>query len=78
MPVSDGWFVVNMQDAAWITNAAFGARCVFQSDGRVLRNRPDLTECHFPDLGITVAVQHERNDAIAACCHLRDRYRHTG
>jgi uncharacterized cupin superfamily protein len=22
----------------------------------VLRNRPDLTECRFPDLGITVAV----------------------
>jgi uncharacterized cupin superfamily protein len=55
-PVSDGWFVVNMQDAAWLTNAAFGARCVFQSDGRVLRNRPDLAERRFPDLGITVAV----------------------
>jgi uncharacterized cupin superfamily protein len=55
-PVSKGWFVVNVRDAAWIANAAFGARCVFQSDGRVLRNRPDLTECHFPDLGTTVAV----------------------
>jgi uncharacterized cupin superfamily protein len=55
-PVSEGWFVVNIRDAAWLRNAAFGARCVFQSDARVLRNRPDLAECRFPDLGITVAV----------------------
>jgi hypothetical protein len=28
-PVSEGWFIVNVRDAAWLTNAAFEARCVF-------------------------------------------------
>jgi uncharacterized cupin superfamily protein len=55
-PVSDGWFVVNARDAAWITNDAFGARCVFEGDPRVLRNRPDLPARKFPDLGWNVQV----------------------
>jgi uncharacterized cupin superfamily protein len=55
-PVSDGWFAVNTRNAAWLANPAFGARCVFQADARVLRERPDLTERRFPDLGITLAV----------------------
>ena len=25
-PVSDGWFVVNVRDGAWVTNEALGAR----------------------------------------------------
>ena len=24
-PLTDGWFVVNIRDAAWLTNDAFGA-----------------------------------------------------
>jgi uncharacterized cupin superfamily protein len=55
-PASPGWFVVDVRDAAWLTNAAFGARCVFQSDARVLRDRPDLTEQRFADVGVTLAV----------------------
>jgi uncharacterized cupin superfamily protein len=55
-PVSDGWFVVNVGDAAWLTNDAFGARCVFEGDGRVLRNRPDLEGARFPGLGLTLCV----------------------
>jgi uncharacterized cupin superfamily protein len=55
-PTSDGWFVVNVADAAWLTNDAFGLRCVFESDGRVLRRRPDLEVQRFPDLGLTLAV----------------------
>jgi uncharacterized cupin superfamily protein len=55
-PVSEGWFVVNVRQAAWLTNAAFGARCVFESDARLLRARGDLIEQRFPDLGITLAV----------------------
>ncbi|MDX6508633.1 MAG: hypothetical protein QOG81_385 [Gaiellaceae bacterium] len=31
-PASDGWFVVNVADAAWLTNEAFGAACIFESD----------------------------------------------
>ena len=55
-PVTDGWFVVNVRDAAWLRNDAFGARCVFESDTRVLRRRPDLTPRRFADVGFTLQV----------------------
>jgi len=55
-PVTDGWFVVNVRDAAWLTNDAFGARCVFEADRPVLRRRPDLPVHKFADLGVTLAV----------------------
>jgi uncharacterized cupin superfamily protein len=55
-PVTDGWFVVNVREAAWLTNDAFGARCVFEADGRVLRKRPDLDVQRFADLGFALAV----------------------
>jgi uncharacterized cupin superfamily protein len=44
-PVSDGWFVVGIPDAAWVTNEALGAACVFESD-----------DVSFPDVGFTLAV----------------------
>jgi uncharacterized cupin superfamily protein len=55
-PVTDGWFVVNVQNAAWLTNDAFGARCVFEGDTPVLRRRPDLDAQKFADVGFTLAV----------------------
>ena len=55
-PVTAGWFVVNVAEAAWLTNEAFGARCVFEADRRVLRERPDLEPQRFTELGITLAV----------------------
>jgi uncharacterized cupin superfamily protein len=55
-PVTDGWFVVNVGDAGWLTNEAFGARCVFEGDPRVLRTRPDLGVHKFADVGFTLAV----------------------
>jgi uncharacterized cupin superfamily protein len=55
-PVSPGWFVVNVRDAAWLTSEAFGARCVFEANTPVLRARPDLAEQRFEDLGVTLAV----------------------
>ena len=55
-PLTEGWFVVNVQDAAWLANEAFGARCVFEADRPVLRKRPDLEVQRFADLGITLAV----------------------
>ena len=55
-PATEGWFVVNVRDAAWLANEAFGARCVFEADTRVLRDRPDLDVRHFPQLGIRVAL----------------------
>ena len=55
-PLSVGWFVVNAADAAWLTNDAFGARCVFEANRPVLRRRPDLEPCTFPEVGVTLAV----------------------
>jgi uncharacterized cupin superfamily protein len=55
-PVSQGWFVVNVGEAAWIRNDAFGGRCVFESSPRVLAERPDLEPHQFEQVGYTLAV----------------------
>ena len=55
-PVSDGWFVVNVAEAAWLRNDAFGGRCVFESSPRVLAERPDLEPRMFAQVGFTLAV----------------------
>jgi uncharacterized cupin superfamily protein len=44
VPVTEGWFVVNVRDAAWETNAHLGAMCAFEG------------EAQFPQLGINVRV----------------------
>lgn len=44
-PVTEGWFVVNIPEAAWMTNEVLGDACVIEGD-----------EVSFPDLGFTVAV----------------------
>ena len=55
-PVSPGWFVVNVADAAWLRNDAFGGRCVFESSRRVLAERADTEPQMFADTGFTLAV----------------------
>ena len=45
-PGGDGWFVVNVRDTAWITHAAFGSGCVFES----------RQHAPFPELGINIGV----------------------
>jgi uncharacterized cupin superfamily protein len=55
-PVSPGWFVVNVAEAAWVRNDAFGGRCVFEASERVLQERADLEPRHFDQLGFTLAV----------------------
>jgi len=55
-PVSPGWFVVNVVEAAWVRHDAFGGRCVFESTERVLQERPDLEPQHFDQVGYTLAV----------------------
>jgi hypothetical protein len=42
---TDGWFVVNVRDAAWVTNDFFGAACIFDGD-----------DAPFADLGFTLGV----------------------
>jgi uncharacterized cupin superfamily protein len=44
-PASDGWFVVNIRDAAWVTNEHFGAACIFEGD-----------DASFADVGYTLGV----------------------
>jgi uncharacterized cupin superfamily protein len=55
-PATEGWFVVNVREAAWLANEAFGARCVFEADVPVVRNRPEFQPHRFTDLGLTLAV----------------------
>jgi len=42
---SEGWFVVNVRDAAWVTSPVLGDACVFEGDA-----------VPFPELGFTIAV----------------------
>jgi quercetin dioxygenase-like cupin family protein len=44
-PVSDGWFVVNAREGAWVTNEALGAAFIVEGD-----------DVSFPDVGFTLAV----------------------
>jgi uncharacterized cupin superfamily protein len=44
-PVSDGWFVVNVRDAAWVHSPKFGSACVIETD-----------QVSFPQVGYTIAV----------------------
>jgi uncharacterized cupin superfamily protein len=55
-PVSPGWFVVNVRDAAWMNNDRTGGVCIFESDDFVLRGRPDLDEYVKPGAGFTLHV----------------------
>ena len=55
-PVSDGWFVVNARDAAWLRNDAFGAECIFEGDKPVFRRRPDLPVRKFEQVGFSLTV----------------------
>ena len=42
---TEGWFAVNLRDAAWVTNDDFGAACIFEGDA-----------APFAQVGYTVAV----------------------
>ena len=44
-PVTDGWFVVSILDAAWVTNEALGDACIFEGN-----------DVSFPDVGFTLGV----------------------
>jgi uncharacterized cupin superfamily protein len=55
-PVSAGWFVVNASEAAWLRHDAFGGKCVFESNARVLAERPGIEPQPFAETGLTLAV----------------------
>jgi uncharacterized cupin superfamily protein len=56
VPQDDGWFVVNVRDAAWIRSDAFGARTNFEAHGRIAIANPDVHAQHFPQVGATLFV----------------------
>jgi mannose-6-phosphate isomerase-like protein (cupin superfamily) len=45
VPTGDGWFVVNVRDAAWASHEHFGSACLFEG--------PDS---RFPQVGINIRV----------------------
>ncbi len=55
-PVTDGWFVVNAREAAWIRNDTFGLRCPFEANGPVARGGEGVEERTFSQLGFHLAV----------------------
>jgi quercetin dioxygenase-like cupin family protein len=55
-PVSDGWFVLNARDAAWIAHPTFGLQCPFETSGPVARARDDVEPRPFEQLGVHLHV----------------------
>jgi uncharacterized cupin superfamily protein len=56
VPQGEGWFVLNARDAAWMTHDVFGARCGFEADGRLAKERPELEVQHHPQVGFKLHV----------------------
>jgi uncharacterized cupin superfamily protein len=55
-PVTDGWFVLNANDAQWVHHPDFGWHCPFEATGAVTRAREDLEPVTFAQLGINLSV----------------------
>jgi len=55
VPAGEGWFVVNVADAAWLRREGMGARCVFEADGRLVGGMR-LEARSFEQLGFKLAV----------------------
>jgi uncharacterized cupin superfamily protein len=45
VPATEGWFVVNVREGAWMTNDFFGTACIFEGD-----------DVSFSDAGFTLGV----------------------
>ena len=48
VPASEGWFVVNATEAAWVGNPDFGWRCSFEANGPALRESPEPGASSLP------------------------------
>ena len=55
-PVTEGWFVVNARDAAWIRHPTFGLQCGFETSGPIARSQDGLEPVTFDQLGIGIRV----------------------
>jgi len=54
-PITDGWFVLNARDAAWMGRDAFCARTRFELDGRLAAGT-DYEPMLFSQVGVALAV----------------------
>lgn len=55
-PVSEGWFVLNARDAAWIRHPSFGLQCLFETGGPIARSQEGVEPLTFEQLGIHLHV----------------------
>jgi uncharacterized cupin superfamily protein len=55
-PVTEGWFVVNAREAAWLKSETFGDKCVFEADKPVVRERPELDVQRFAEVGVALRI----------------------
>lgn len=55
-PTTEGWFVVNARDAAWIRHPAFGLQCLFETAGPIARSCDGVEPLQFEQLGIRIHV----------------------
>ena len=56
VPQGEGWFVLNVRDAAWMKHDVFGARTGFEADGRIVQERPELALQQHPQVGVKLHV----------------------
>ncbi|MEX1357201.1 MAG: cupin domain-containing protein [Gaiellaceae bacterium] len=56
VPVSPGWFVLNLADAAWVENELAGGITILESDEFFLQGRPELTAYEKQLAGFNVRV----------------------
>ena len=61
-PASEGWFAVNVRDAAWARNEAFGDACLFEG-----------AAAPFPQVGYTLGVL-EPGQAVRIQPGIRHRF----
>ena len=56
--VTDGWFVVNVRDARWVTSEGFSDACIFEGD-----------EAPFPQVAFTLGVLRLGSQAACTTAH---------
>ena len=74
VPASEGWFVVNAADAAWVANPDFGWRCSFEANGPALRESPELEQVSSPS---SASASTFSSRASRAACTTPSRSRRT-
>ncbi len=55
-PEGAGWFVVNVRDACWWRNDAFGTACAFEGNETERRRKSNTADARFTEIGINIQV----------------------